>query len=121
MDEQAIHDEYLASSLGQSHSAIPSIRDAPSPTGSPFTVKLNHLSTLKHADCETTTNPTPFIPIPLRTKLPELEIGLLLIEVYFSRIWTATLLFDHRSFIKDYRASKVPEHVLLSIFALATL
>jgi hypothetical protein len=60
-------------------------------------------------------------PRRLTTKLPEFEIGLLLLEVYFSRVWTASLLFDHRSIVEKYRAAAVPEHILLSIFALASL
>lgn len=57
----------------------------------------------------------------LRGKLPEFEIGLLLIEVYFSRVWTASLLFDYRSIVEGYRAATVPEHILFSIFAVASL
>lgn len=56
-----------------------------------------------------------------RPKLPEFEIGLMLIEVFFSRVWTASLLFDHRSFVEDYRAANLPDHVLLSVFALSSL
>lgn len=64
-----------------------------------------------------------YLPSPrrLRGKFPEFEIGSLLIEVYFSRMWTASLLFDYRSIVEAYRAATIPEHILLSIFAVASL
>ncbi|KAF2101141.1 hypothetical protein NA57DRAFT_74727 [Rhizodiscina lignyota] len=54
-------------------------------------------------------------------QLPETEVGLFLIEIYFTRVFTASLLFEHKSFVEDYHASTLPEYVLLSVFALASL
>lgn len=51
----------------------------------------------------------------------EPEFGIFLIEVYFTHCFTAALLFDYDSLIEGYRAHKVPEYLLLSIFAMASL
>jgi hypothetical protein len=67
-----------------------------------------------------TTSSSPNKPSAYRT-LPDLEIGLLLIEVYFTRVFTASLLYDHKAFVESYRAGTLPKHILLSTFALASL
>lgn len=96
-------------------------------TSSPVPGRLGRGSRLsrnqRHASVGTANEPdfTLSSPRRLRIKLPEFEIGLLLIEVYFSRVWTSSLLFDYRSIVEDYRAAVVPEHILLSIFAVASL
>lgn len=56
-----------------------------------------------------------------RRKLPERAIGLLLIEVYFSRIFSASLLYNHKEFVECYSAGTLPKHVLLSTFAISSL
>ncbi|KAH8704019.1 hypothetical protein BGW36DRAFT_423547 [Talaromyces proteolyticus] len=53
--------------------------------------------------------------------LPEREIGLLLIEVYFSRVFSASLLYDHKAFVECYCAGTLPKHTLLSTFAVSSL
>ena len=53
--------------------------------------------------------------------LPAPEIGLLLIEVYFSRMFTSGLLFDRPAFMQDYHASLLPKIVLYAVFAQASL
>lgn len=59
--------------------------------------------------------------MPDRRSLPEREIGLLLIEVYFSRIFSASLLYNHKEFVECYCAGTLPKHVLLSTFAISSL
>jgi hypothetical protein len=54
-------------------------------------------------------------------RLPEREIGLLLIEVYFSRVFSASLLYNHKEFVECYCAGTLPKHVLLSTFAISSL
>lgn len=56
-----------------------------------------------------------------RRKLPERAIGLLLIEVYFSRVFSASLLYNHKAFVECYSAGTLPKHVLLSTFAISSL
>jgi hypothetical protein len=56
-----------------------------------------------------------------RRRLPEREIGLLLIEVYFSRVFSASLLYDHKAFVEGYCAGTLPKHTLLSTFAISSL
>ena len=56
-----------------------------------------------------------------RRNLPEREIGLLLIEVYFSRVFTASLLYNHKEFVECYCAGTLPKHTLLSTFAISSL
>lgn len=56
-----------------------------------------------------------------RRSLPEREIGLLLIEVYFSRVFSASLLYNHREFVECYCAGTLPKHILLSTFAVSSL
>ena len=122
-DEQVLADEDLAmaSSFARKDPVFPAAQVAALPLGSQSEVVLGHQSAYTNANCATTISSSLTGPRRLKSKLPELEIGLLLIEVYFSRVWTAALLFDHRSFVEDYRAANVPEHVLLCVFALASL
>jgi hypothetical protein len=56
-----------------------------------------------------------------RRSLPEREIGLLLIEVYFSRMFSASLLYNHKEFVECYCAGTLPKHILLSAFAISSL
>jgi hypothetical protein len=53
--------------------------------------------------------------------LPEDEIGLYLIEIYFVRFFSAGMIFDRQQLMEKYRAGRVPAHVLLSIFAVVSL
>ncbi|KIN06828.1 hypothetical protein OIDMADRAFT_139648 [Oidiodendron maius Zn] len=64
--------------------------------------------------------------MPLReglmaTTLPSLEVATFLFEIYFLRLYNATLLFHKETFLSDYAANKVPDFVSLSIFALASI
>ncbi|KAH8810679.1 hypothetical protein F5884DRAFT_258528 [Xylogone sp. PMI_703] len=53
--------------------------------------------------------------------IPPPEIAAFLFEVYFARLYNASLLFHKRTFLADYAANKVPDFVALSIFALASI
>jgi len=57
----------------------------------------------------------------LRTaSLPSPEVAVFLFEIYFSRVYNASLLFHKKTFLSDYFANQVPDFVALSIFALAS-
>lgn len=55
------------------------------------------------------------------TGTPSLEIGLLLMEVFFSRMYNANLLFHKSTLFQRYLEDDLPEYLLLSIFAHAAL
>jgi hypothetical protein len=57
----------------------------------------------------------------LRTSLPSYEVAIFLIEIYFSRVYNANLLFHKRSFLSDLAVNRVPGFVALSVFALASM
>lgn len=56
-----------------------------------------------------------------RTVLPSPEVAILLFEIYFSRLYNASLLFHKKSLLSDYAANRVPDFVALSVFALASM
>lgn len=61
------------------------------------------------------------IEAPSTRKMPSQEIGILLIEVYFTRFFDARLLYDQDSVTRSYRCGVLPRHTALSIFAFASL
>jgi len=58
--------------------------------------------------------------IPGITSLPP-EVALFLIERYFSHHWNAALMFHKQNFTSDYLHNKIPDFLLLSIFAMASM
>ncbi|KAH7323447.1 hypothetical protein BKA65DRAFT_510823 [Rhexocercosporidium sp. MPI-PUGE-AT-0058] len=63
----------------------------------------------------------PINAVLRRTTLPSPEVAIFLIDIFFSRLYNATLLFHKATFLSDYHANKVPDFVTLSIFALASI
>jgi hypothetical protein len=53
--------------------------------------------------------------------LPTPEVARILIDIYFSHLYNASLLFHKPTFLSDYAANKVPDFIILSIFALGSL
>lgn len=53
--------------------------------------------------------------------LPSRTIGLSLLEVYFTRIYNASLLFYKPFLFQNYLNGKLPDVLLKAIFALSTL
>jgi hypothetical protein len=53
--------------------------------------------------------------------LPSPEVAVFLIEIYFSRMYNACLLFHKKTFLSDYAANRIPDFVALSIFAFASM
>ena len=53
--------------------------------------------------------------------LPPRAIGLALLEIYFSRVYNASLLFHKRIILQEYLRGKLPGFLVKAIFALATL
>lgn len=53
--------------------------------------------------------------------LPPRAIGLSLLEIYFDRVYNASLLFYKPALFSDYLDDKLPSFLLRSIFALASL
>ncbi|KAB8205716.1 hypothetical protein BDV34DRAFT_195083 [Aspergillus parasiticus] len=65
---------------------------------------------------------SPFLHAPAAPDLiPGPEVAMFLIETYFTHVITSSLLFNYKILVRDYRASLVPKHVLLGIFAIASL
>lgn len=54
-------------------------------------------------------------------KLPPTEVGLLLLEVYFKRVYNATLLFHKNIAFQLYLQNDIPDYLLRAIFAQAAL
>jgi hypothetical protein len=54
-------------------------------------------------------------------ELPTTEVGLLLLEVYFKRIYNATLLFHKPVAFQLYLQHSIPSHLLRAIFAHAAV
>lgn len=50
-------------------------------------------------------------------ELPSTEVGLLLLEVYFKRVYNATLLFHKTVTFVKYRSNSLPGYLLRAIFA----
>ncbi|PVH73068.1 hypothetical protein DL98DRAFT_608552 [Cadophora sp. DSE1049] len=63
----------------------------------------------------------PINSVLKRTTLPSPEVAVFLIDVFFSRLYNASLLFHKATFLSEYHANKVPDFVTLSIFALASI
>ena len=55
------------------------------------------------------------------TELPSTEVGLLLLEVYFKRIYNATLLFHKTIAFQLYMQGRIPDFLLRAIFAQAAI
>ncbi len=52
---------------------------------------------------------------------PSRDVGRLLIEVFLTRIYNAPLLFHRKTLLEEYDSLRVPDHVCMSVFALASL
>jgi hypothetical protein len=63
----------------------------------------------------------PLQPLLRKTTFPSSEVTVFLFEIYFSRIYSASLLFHKEKFLSDYTAGNVPDFVALSIFALSSM
>lgn len=72
-------------------------------------------------DTRPATLASPLLRHPIKTRNPEPELVVYLIEIYFSHCFTASLLFDYSTLTRDYRAHKVPDYVVLSICAFGSL
>lgn len=55
------------------------------------------------------------------TKLPSTEVGLLLLEIYFKRIYNSTLLFHKSLAFQLYMQHEIPDYLLRAIFAHAAI
>lgn len=54
-------------------------------------------------------------------ELPSTELGLLLLEVYFKRIYNSTLMFDKESILQLYLQGNLPSYLCRAIFAQAAI
>lgn len=66
-------------------------------------------------------SPSPPQQMNEHSHLPSSEIAMFLIEVYFSRIYNATLLYHKPRFISDWISGRLPSFIALSIFASASI
>jgi hypothetical protein len=53
--------------------------------------------------------------------LPPRAIGLALLDIYFERLYNATLLFNRTQLFESYLDGSLPPYLLRSIFALSSL
>ncbi|KAF2685877.1 hypothetical protein K458DRAFT_442200 [Lentithecium fluviatile CBS 122367] len=58
---------------------------------------------------------------PETAELPSTEVGLLLLEVYFKRIYNATLLFHKTIAFQLYMQNRIPDYLVRAIFAHAAI
>jgi hypothetical protein len=58
---------------------------------------------------------------PRSAELPPTEVGLLLLEVYFKRVYNATLLFHKNIAFQLYMQNAIPGYLLRAIFAHAAI
>ena len=54
-------------------------------------------------------------------ELPSTEVGLMLLEVYFKRVYNATLLFHKAILFDHYKQNDIPDYLLRAIFAHAAV
>ncbi|KAF1975360.1 hypothetical protein BU23DRAFT_597899 [Bimuria novae-zelandiae CBS 107.79] len=73
--------------------------------------------------CTSPAAPTPFhcLAEPEAAELPSTEIGLLLQEVFYKRVYNSTLLTHRTVSFQVYMLKKMPEYVQRSIFAIAAI
>jgi hypothetical protein len=64
---------------------------------------------------------SPLQPKLRKTTFPSSEVTAFLFEIYFSRLYNASLLFHKEKFLSDYAAGSVPDFVALSMFALGSM
>lgn len=93
----------------------------------------HHIMTESLADISSTTYPVHLrndhqtsIPVGVNqdagsSALPPRVAGLVLLEIYFSRVYNAHLLFHKPLLFEEYIEDKVPDYLLKAIFALASL
>lgn len=74
----------------------------------------------RSASTETAATP-PAPPVLRQVPFPSKEIALLLIEIYFSRLYNASLLFHKQTLLSDLDSRSIPDFIFLSIFALASM
>lgn len=55
------------------------------------------------------------------TSLPPIAIGLALLEIYFSRVYNAPILFYKPLLFQEFLAEKLPGYLVRALYALATL
>ena len=72
-----------------------------------------------HEEYQVTT--PPHQTVLKRTNMPSSEVAMFLIEIYFTHLYNAHLLFHKETFLADYAANRVPDFVALSIFASASM
>ena len=66
--------------------------------------------------------PTPPLQTALKkTNMPSSEVAMFLIEIYFSRFYNAHFLFHKATFLADFAANRVPDFIILGIFASASM
>jgi hypothetical protein len=65
--------------------------------------------------------PATLLPEAGSAELPTTEVGLLLLEVYFKRIYNATLLFHKPIAFQLYMQNGIPDYLLRAIFAHAAV
>ncbi|KAL6248803.1 hypothetical protein RBB50_003866 [Rhinocladiella similis] len=53
--------------------------------------------------------------------LPDFEVGLCMMEIYFARFFAGSLIFDRQKLLVDYRAGRVSPKVTMSMFAVVSL
>jgi hypothetical protein len=72
--------------------------------------------------CEIPSNLSPFHYAPAAPDvMPSPEVAMFLIETYFTHVISSSLLFNYNTLVRDYRLSLVPKHVLMGIFAAASM
>lgn len=60
-------------------------------------------------------------PSALAPYLPQHDLGLELIDLYFLELPSAKLMFDQQTVVRRYKDSTLPTQILCSIFAIAAL
>ncbi|KAI5868236.1 hypothetical protein GGS23DRAFT_544613 [Durotheca rogersii] len=80
-------------------------------------------STKENSHCDSVPNPSPGPNSEEGEddELPSTEVGLLLMEVYFKRVYNATLLFHKAIAFRLYRQNSLPGYLLRAIFAHAAV
>jgi len=53
--------------------------------------------------------------------MPSAEVAILLIDIFFARVFNAHLLFHKETFMADFVANRIPDFVALSVFACASM
>jgi hypothetical protein len=120
--------EDLSRQSGNGYVDSYAVRTPPPEAGSRDVHQLNHDAAQRYLDNErrimseefSVSSPRTY-PLSKRATMPSPEVAMLLVEIFFTRVYNASLLFHKETFLSDFAANRVPGFVSTCMFALASM